>query len=158
MNSHLTSSRSTPLPQTLRNTSGQALLEAALTLCVLCILLLGAAEFGRVTYAAIEVTRAARAGVQYGDAGTTTATDATGIATAAANEAPDISDLTTVSSVSCSCANGGTSTCLNTDCPGSSIIVTLTVRTTATFDPGIYIPGLPTTYTLHGLAVQQVLQ
>jgi len=158
MKSHPTSNQPTALRQILRNTSGQALLEAALTLSVLCILLLGAAEFGRVTYAAIEVTRAAKAGVQYGAASTTTATDTTGIANAAANEAPDISNLNTVSSVSCSCANGGTSTCLNTDCPGSSIIVTLTVHTTATYDPGIHIPGLPATYTLHGLAVQQVLQ
>ncbi|MGC8548073.1 MAG: TadE/TadG family type IV pilus assembly protein [Acidobacteriaceae bacterium] len=141
----------------IHSTAGQALLEAALTLSVLSILLLGAAEFGRVAYAAIEVTRAAKAGVQYGDASTTTATDATGIANAAANEAPDIAGLNTSSSVSCSCANGGTSTCSNTDCPGSAIIVTLTVRTTATFDPGIHIPGLPATYTLHGLAVQQVL-
>jgi Flp pilus assembly protein TadG len=145
------------LSHRIRSASGQALLEAALTLSVLCILLLGAAEFGKVTYAAIEVTRAAKAGVQYGDASTTTATDTAGIATAAANEAPDISGLTTTSSVSCSCANGGTSTCLNTDCPGSTIIVTLTVQTTATYDPGIHIPGLPATYTLHGRAVQQVL-
>lgn len=150
-------SRPTPLRHALRSTSGQALLEAALTLSVLCILLLGAAEFGRVAYAAIEVTRAAKAGVQYGDASTTTATDATGIANAAANEAQDISGLTTTSAVSCSCANGGTSTCLNTDCPGSTVIVTLTVRTTDAYNPGIHIPGLPATYTLHGLAVQQVL-
>ena len=154
---HSLSSHPAPRRQTPLNTSGQALLEAALTLSVLCILLLGAAEFGRVTYAAIAVTRAAKAGVQYGEASTTTATDATGIANAAANEASDISGLNTTSSVSCSCANGATSTCSNTDCPGSTILVTLTVHTTATYDPGIHIPGLPATYTLHGLAVQQVL-
>lgn len=142
----------------LRRASGQALLEAALTLSVLSLLLLGTVEFGKVAYASIEVTRAAKAGVQYGDASTTTATDATGIANAAASEASDISGLTTTSSVSCSCANGGVSTCLNTDCSSSTIVVTLTVRTSVTYDPGIHLPGLPATYTLHGLAVQQVLQ
>lgn len=148
----------TLLQRALRHGSGQALLEAALTLSVLSLLLIGAVEFGKVAYASIEVTRAAKAGVQYGCSSTTAATDTTGIAAAAAYEASDIPGLTTTSSVSCSCANGGASTCLNTDCPGSDIVVTLTVHTTATYNPGIHLPGLPATYTLHGVAVQQVLQ
>jgi Flp pilus assembly protein TadG len=142
----------------LRNRSGQALIEAALTLSLLCTMLLGAFELGKVAYAWIEVTRAAKAGVQYGDRNVNDAVDTSGIQTAAANEAPDISGLTTTSSVGCSCSNGGTSTCLNTDCPNSHIIETLTVQTSATYDPGIHLPGLPTTYTLHGKAVQMVLQ
>jgi len=154
----LNSRRITFLKRAMRQSSGQALVEAALTLTVLCLLLLGAVEFGKVAYASIEVTRAAKAGVQYGDASTTTATDATGIANAAAQEAADLPNLTTTSSVSCVCANGAASTCSNTDCSGSAILEVLTVHTTATFDPGIHLPGLPSTYTLHGLAVQQVLQ
>lgn len=146
------------LRQASRGTRGQALIEAALTLSVLLLLMLGAAEFGKVTYAAIEVSRAAKAGVQYGSASNTTATDTTGIDDAAAYEAPNVPNLTTTSSVSCSCADGALSTCLNTDCSGSSIVLTLTVRTTAVYDPGIHIPGLPSTYTLHGIAVQKVLK
>lgn len=158
MSIHPSPRRNEPLNKLTRASSGQALLEAALTLLVLCILLVGAVEFGKVAYASIEVTRAAKAGVQYGDASTTTAADATGIANAAANEAPDLSGLTTTSAVSCACANGGPSTCLNTDCSGSAIVETLTVHTSVSYDPGIHLPGLPSTYTLHGLAVQPVLQ
>ena len=139
-----------------RRRFGQGLLEAALTLSVLCILLLGAIEFGKVAYAAIEVTRAAKAGVQYGDTNVTTAADTVGIQNAATREAPDISGMTTTSSISCSCSNGTTATCSNTACPNSHIIETLTVLTTDTYNPGIHIPGLPSTYTLHGKAVQTV--
>ncbi len=139
-----------------RPSAGQALLEAALTLSVLCLLILGALEFGKVAYASIQVTRAARAAVAYGAASPATAVDASGIQTAAAAEAPDVPGISATSSIACACSNGSASTCLNTDCPNSHIVETLTVRTAATYNPGIHIPGLPATYTLHGLAVQQV--
>lgn len=157
MTPHRISSRHGAHAALAREDCGQALLEAALTLSVFCVLLVGAMEFGRVAYASIEVTRAAKAGVQYGDTNVNTAVDATGIQAAAANETPDLSGLTATASISCSCSNGGTSTCLNTDCPDSHIIETLTVETTATFDPGIHLIGLPSTYTLHGIAVQTVM-
>ena len=157
MTLHRISSRHGAHAVLAREDCGQALIEAALTLSVFCILLLGALEFGKVAYASIEVTRAAKAGVQYGDTSVNTAVDTTGIQAAAANEAPDIPGLSAAASVSCTCSNGGASTCMNTDCPNSHIIETLTVETTATFDPGIHLPGLPATYTLHGTAVQSVL-
>jgi Flp pilus assembly protein TadG len=140
-----------------RQDCGQALLEAALILSVFCTLLIGALEFGKVAYASIEVTRAARAGVQYGNASVNNAVDTAGIQAAAAHEAPDIPGLTTTTTIRCTCSNGGSSTCLNTDCPNSHIIEILTVETQATFNPGIHLPGLPSTYTLHGTAVQTVL-
>jgi hypothetical protein len=61
-------------------------------------------------------------------------------------------------SVSCICSNGSASTCLATDCSTSSIETILTVQTQATVSPPIHLPGLPTAFTLHGRAVQKVLQ
>src|SRR3954463_2808087 len=138
--------------------SGQSLVEAALTISLLIAVLVGAAEMGRVGYAAIEVGNAARAGAQYGTQSGYTASDTTGIATAASSDAANLTALTTTSSYSCVCSNGTASTCLNTDCATSHIVQTLTVNTQATIDPLFHIPGLPRTYTLKGKAVQRCVQ
>jgi Flp pilus assembly protein TadG len=46
--------------------SGQSIIEMALLAPLLILLLLGAAEYGRLYYIGIEVTNAAHAGVEYG--------------------------------------------------------------------------------------------
>jgi len=136
---------------------GQALIETAITLSMLVIMLLGAVEVGRIAWATIQVTEAARAAVQYGDQDRAAASDTGGIQNAGHAAAPDITNLTILPTTSCTCGNGSASTCANTDCSGSFIEVVLTVNTSATFDPLIHLPGLPTTYTLQGHAVQKVL-
>src|ERR1700742_683559 len=67
--------------------TGQGLLELALTLPLLMLILLGAAEFARFAWAAIETANAARAGVQYGAQTQITASDNVGMQTAALNDA-----------------------------------------------------------------------
>jgi Flp pilus assembly protein TadG len=121
-------------------------------------ILLGAVEYARMAYASIEVSNAAMAGVQYGAQDPTTAADTTGIQTAASNDAPDVTLGTTTTSTSCICSNGSASTCLSTDCSTSAIEKILTVKTQATFTPLIHMPGIPRTFTLHGQAVQKVLE
>lgn len=138
--------------------SGQALVETALVLPVLIALLIGAGEIARVAYAAIEVANAARAGAQYGVENGSSASDATGIATAASTDAANVTGLTTTSSYACVCSDGGASTCANTDCANSHIEEILTVNTQATLDPLIHLPGLPTTYTLKGQAILKCAQ
>jgi Flp pilus assembly protein TadG len=138
--------------------AGQALVETALIFPVLISLLIGAAELARLAYAAIEVANAAKAGVQYGAQSGTTAADTTGIATAASSDAANLTGLTTTSSYSCICSDGTASTCTNTDCANSHIEETLTVNTEASIDPLIHLPGLPTTYTLRGKAIQKCVQ
>jgi Flp pilus assembly protein TadG len=138
--------------------AGQALVELALTMPLMIVLLAGAAELGRVAYASIEVANAARAAVSYGSQTATKAGDTTGISTIAADDAADVSLGPTTTSESCICSDGSASTCLATDCHGSNIETILTVHTQATFDPLIHLPGLPTTYTIHGDAVQKVMQ
>jgi Flp pilus assembly protein TadG len=141
-----------------REENGQALIETALTLPLLFLLLLGAVEFAMASYASIEVTNAALAGVKYGTQNSGAAGDTTGIQNAAALDAPNITLGTTSSSLSCICSNGSASTCQPTDCSTSNIETILTVQTQATFNPGFNFPGLPTSFTLHGRAVQKVMQ
>jgi len=137
---------------------GQALVETAISLPILLALLVGAAEFATVAYTSIEVSNAAMAGVQYGTQNSATAGDTTGIQTAATNDAQNITLGTTTVTHSCICSNGSASTCLPTDCSGSNIETILTVKTQATFTPFIHVPGLSSSFTLHGQAVQKVLQ
>jgi Flp pilus assembly protein TadG len=137
---------------------GQALIETALALPLLFVVLVGVAEFAMASYAAIEVSNAALAGVQYGAQNPATATDTAGIQTAAANDAGNLTLGPTTVSHSCICSNGGASTCQPTDCSGSNIETILTVQTQMDFIPGFRYLGLPTAFTLHGLAAQKVLQ
>jgi Flp pilus assembly protein TadG len=141
-----------------RAEKGQALVELALSFPILVILFVGAAEFARVVYASIEVSNAAMAGVSYGAQNPSTAGDTTGIQNAVSNDALDLTLGTTSVSKSCICSDGSASTCLPTDCSTSNIETILTVQTQATIDPGVHLPGFSTTYTLHGRAVQKVLQ
>ncbi len=143
--------------------AGQSLVESALTLPILVLVLLGGAELARVAFAAIEVSNAAKAAVQYGAQATGTAQDIPGMTTAAKDDASDLTlmgatlTMSPAPTISCICANGNASTCIVGDCTGSTIEHVLTVATTATLNPLIHVPGLPTTYTLHGNAVQKIL-
>lgn len=136
---------------------GQALIETALVVPILVTLLIGAADLARVARASIAVTNAAKAGAQYGSENGFTAQDATGIATAASNEASNLS-LTTTSSYSCVCSDGSASTCLNTDCTTSHMEETLTVKTQASVTPLVHLPLLPSTWNVQGQAIQRCLQ
>ncbi len=141
-----------------RNETGGAIIETALTVPMLVTLLLGAVEFARVAYASIEVANAARAAVSYGAQSITTEVDSTGIQTVAANDASDLTGLTTTPTTSYICADGTASTGANTDCSTSQIETILTVSTSASFSPIITIPGFRGPYTLYGRAVQKVLK
>jgi Flp pilus assembly protein TadG len=139
--------------------SGQALVELTVGISVFVLLLVGVAEFGTVAYSAIEVSNAARAGVQYGAQSRTTAADTTGMQNAATQDAHDLSALiSATASKSCTCANGNASTCLNTDCSGSRIVELVTVNTTATVTPAYHVPLVPQSFTLTGKAVMRVHQ
>lgn len=140
------------------NEAGQAIVELALTASLLIVLLLGAVQFGRLAYASIEVSNAARAAVAYGCQSHAKAADTTGIQLAATQDAKNITLGTTSVSTACVCSDGTASTCKNTDCSTSQIEQVLTVQTQVLFNPLIHLPWLPATFTLHGKAVQKVLQ
>lgn len=139
--------------------SGQSLLETALVAPFLVVILLGAAEFGRLAYAAIEVSNAASAGARYGAQNGATASDTSGISNAAANDAGNLSGLSTTSSISCICSDGSSASCTdNSACLTSNIEESVTVNTQVSFSPLIHLPGFPATYTLKGQAIQKCLQ
>lgn len=142
----------------LRDESGNALVELALGLTICITLILGAAEFGRLAYAAIEISNAAHAGAEYGSQSRTYAADLANITTAATQNAPDVNGVTATASYFCLCSTGGASTCAVTDCSTSRIVTYVQVNTTGTVDPQIYVPGLPKSYTITGKAVMRVAQ
>lgn len=146
--------------------SGNVLIELALVLPICVLLLLGAVEFGRLTYAAIEVANAARAGAQYGVQDHGFAGDFGGIQAHAVADAGDVTGLTVNPSTFCVCSANGEATGASDTCttvaltcvsPSESIEF-LQVNVSAQFDPLIHAPRLPSTYTLRSQAVMRVLQ
>jgi hypothetical protein len=83
-----------PSHRSRRGKLGQAIVETALLFSVLCLLVMGSTDLGRVFYYSIEVTNAAREGARQGSSydpanGNASATHAAVIAAAQA-EAPDL--------------------------------------------------------------------
>lgn len=155
--SPLWSSTVKTIRRTSRNESGQSLVETALVLPVLLTLLIGVVEMARIARAGISVANAAKAGAQYATQNGYTAQDSSGIATAAQNESTNLT-VSTTSSFSCTCSDGSASTCANTDCANSHLEQTVTINTQAIVTPVVRLPGLPTSYTVKGRAIQQCLQ
>ncbi len=84
----------------IRDDKGQAFVESALVLPIFILLLVGAAEVGRIAFASIEVSNAARSGVSDGAQNHATASDTSGIQTAATQDGPDLTDLLAVATQS----------------------------------------------------------
>lgn len=143
--------------------TGQALIETALTMSLLILMLVGAADFAQLAYVSIEVSNAAKAAVQYGASSAGAAQDGTGITLAATNDASYLTGLTVpVITTSCTCANPSytptsctdNSTCLNGN---TTMLESLTVRTQVTFQPFFHVPVLAQSITLRGWANQMVV-
>ena len=80
---------------TRRSEGGSALVELIFALPLLVLVLVGTADFARVFYTAIELTNAARAGVQYAAYSPGRFVDTAAIQSAAMAAAPDIGLATT---------------------------------------------------------------
>lgn len=145
--------------------SGQGLIELALTLPLLILILLGAAEFARFAWASIETTNAARAGAQYGAQTNITASDTAGMQTAALNDGVNLTGLTATPTNWCACstAPSTTITCSTALTTGGCISPALVleyvqVSTSSTIKPLFHWAGLPTTFTATGSAIMEVAQ
>lgn len=144
---------------------GSALVELALSLPMLCLMLLGAAEFARLAYTAIEVSNAAHAGALYAASSSSASSDTTGISNAATADSGDLGGSNAVSVVSattaCTCSNTAytpTSCSDNQTCytNNAAMITTVTVTTQATYQPLIRIPGGALSFTMQGQSSQVV--
>jgi len=143
-----------------RSERGQALIETALVSPLLFLLLLGAAELARVAYAAIEVTNAARAAVQFAAQSPEIIWEQGGITNAAQKDAYNLGNgmVTAALTTGYACADG-TAVTYDTDgaplcATGSHWVQTATVTTSVAFDPLIHLPFLPDTIMLHGQATE----
>ena len=144
---------------------GSALVEVALSLPMLALMLLGAAEFGSLAYGSIEVANAAHAAAMYASSGQTALTDSAGISSAATADAGNLKGSNVISVVSvttnCTCANSAytpTSCSDNATCiqNNTSMVTAVTVATQSSFSPLIRIPGGAFTYTMQGQSTQVV--
>jgi Flp pilus assembly protein TadG len=143
----------------------------ALCLPILLLLLLGAIEFGRFAYLAIELSNAAKAAAQYGAQNSITGADVTGMQAVAAQDAPEVTAqctgfTTTIGATTCSCVVSGASSassCSSKTC-GGYIVQKLTISTSAQCTPLFYPKGLGGAsgfggaLTISGNAVQEVLK
>jgi len=136
----------------------QTTVELAVMLPVLVTLLLGALDFGRLFYMAMEVTDAARVGAQYGAQNNATAVNLLGMEQAACNSMPDITCTTGTNAIAtnfCQCS-GTTVSCTNPGSCASYVQNFVRVATSATFTTIISYPGIPHTVALSTSATMQV--
>ncbi len=143
-----------------RTRRGQSLVEMAIATPILLTLLVAAGDWGRVFYYAIEVSSASRAGAQYGSQNLTKAVDTTGIASAARNDAANLSGLTVSSSYFCTCSgSSATVTCGPTACTAPATLHSyVSVTTGYTFNSALQWPGLPTSTPLSSTSVMELQQ
>lgn len=137
---------------------GQALLEVTLIMPAMVMMLVGAAELGRLAYAGIVVSNAARAGIQYGAQSRQVAADLSGMQTAALNDGQNVTAMTATASHYCVCADGTSSTCSSGDCSGSRLIEYVQVDTNANVQMLFHCPGLPASLSVKGKAIMRVVQ
>lgn len=138
---------------------GQSYIELAFVLPVLAIVLVVAADFGRLFYIYVGVIDAARAGAQYGSNSVITAADATGMSAAAKQDGINVANLT-VSASQCTCGTATSSivACSSNLCTNDPTANYVIVNTQVPFTTIVKYPGIPLSITLKGQAVMQVQQ
>ena len=138
---------------------GQSAVELAIAVPVLALILLGAADFGRVFFFGIAVNNAARAGAQYGPQTLITAADITGMQAAATTDGSNIPSLTATASLcTCETPRGSVAACAESYCDANATATFVEVDTSAPFSTLVNYPGIPHSMTLTGKAVMQVQQ
>jgi Flp pilus assembly protein TadG len=134
------------------------MVELAVAMPVLVLLLLAAADFGRLFYAWIGVNNAARAGAQYGSQGLANAGNSAAMILAATTDGANISGLTATAS-QCTCVSGTSVTVCsgsNYNCTNAPQATFVEVDTQTTFHTVISYPGIPSSITVKGQAIMQV--
>jgi Flp pilus assembly protein TadG len=128
---------------------GGSVIETALLMPLLLLLLVGAVDYGRGFFAAIEVSSAAEAGALYG---TLNSTDTAGMIAMAKLDAKDIPGLTATAVYGCECSDNSASSanCAVALTCGANVVTYVEVATTATYVPILRYPGIPTSFALKG--------
>ena len=138
---------------------GQSYVELAFALPVLAIILVVAADFGRLFYTYLEVINAARAAAQYGSNSVVTAADATGMVAAAKQDGANVANLTVIASqCTCGTATSTVLACSSNYCTNDPQGNYVVVNAQAPFTTIVRYPGVPSSVTLKSQAVMQVQQ
>jgi Flp pilus assembly protein TadG len=143
----------------IRDARASAIVELALLVPIFAAVLVGAAQFGLLCYAAIELSEAARAGVAYGSQSPGKASDIAGMQTAAANAAPNVSGMSATASQFWVCSNAMSAhyAAAPTCTTGNHVIHYVQVSTSAVATTPFQLSDHPSSYTLTGLAIMRVL-
>lgn len=131
---------------------GSALIEFAIVTPLLMLFVLGAAEFGRVYFAAITVANAARAGAQYG-AQEGKSSDFPGMTSAAQSEAADVGPISNFASNFCRCPDGSAPVCAGATCPSGTVQVFVKDSAVKSVSLLVKYPGFPSTITISRVAI-----
>jgi Flp pilus assembly protein TadG len=139
---------------------GQSVVEVALVTPLLLLLLVGTIEIGRYAYYSIEVSSAARAGVQYGAQSLADSKDLAAITQAAQKDAPEVSGMDVSATNQCACSNSPANLvgCPARGCAPGHGVVFLKVDTTANIRPLFRFPGLSLSFAARGHAIMRVTQ
>jgi Flp pilus assembly protein TadG len=159
MNNHRSNNKALEVCRRHWALRGQSYVELAFALPVLVLILVVAADFGRLFYTYVEVINAARAGAQYGSNSVITAADATGMKAAATQDGANVPNLTvTANQCTCGTATASIPKCASTFCANDPQGNYVVVNAQAPFSTITKYPGVPSSVTLKSQAVMQVQQ
>jgi Flp pilus assembly protein TadG len=134
---------------------GTSFIETAILIPALLLLCCGSIDFTRIVYAGIEVTSAARAGVQYGALTPGNSGNTTGMTQAALADASDLGSSVTATAANFCLCSGSTASCTST-CSGAAPDGYVSVTANYTFTSLLRYPGLPQSVTLSRTAKMRV--
>jgi Flp pilus assembly protein TadG len=148
----------------LRDESGSALIELALTMSLLGVpLLLATVHFSILLIDAMVISNAAHAGAEYGMTSATYASDTSYIQTAAQNDASGLGatlNVTPTVFFACSNAIGGTQyttqSAATSGCTSGHTLEFVQVVASATVTPVLSVPGLAKSVTLSSTSIMEV--
>ena len=127
-----------------RDEAGSVMVELALLLPVLTLLLLGAMDFSRVFFYAVELGSAVTAGAEYGARNTDTATNYTAINSTVTGDAADLTGVSASSTSYCSCPGVGGTVACTSNCTGyGKPKMYVSVTGNYTWTSWVNWPGIP---------------
>ena len=131
--------------------------ELALLTPVLMLMLLGVIDFGGAIYERMQLTSAARAGVQYAGQSANNVNDTAGILQAVQTAGSlDAGDITITTTQFCGCADGSAATCGDTCGGGGSAGTYVSITVVEQYSTIFPYPGLGNPITLQGDATLRV--
>ncbi len=136
---------------------GSTAVELALTAPLLLLLLLGAADFGRVFYHAVTLANAAGTGAFFGAQNNVLSGHFQDMEQVARDDAKDVGAITVQGGRFCDCPSGQKVDCITGSCPGyGPPRVYVSVQTGQSFSPLVKYPFIPNPISVGRTAYMRV--